>query len=155
MVYYVALFWLALPSLAVAAWYWGGAPERWAASLFVSAALLSRGHRMIVGPGWASLEAWLLGIDLLLLAGLIAVEMRWHRPWLIAVTAFQGLTLMSHLARALEAGFSNLGYALMEGASSYPALIALTIGVVQHRREIRAANPTSAGSRAGRPTPRR
>lgn len=152
MIYYVALFWLALPCLGLAAWLWGGPPERWVASLYAGAALLSRLHRMIVGPGWTAMEAWLLGIDLLLLAFLIAIELRWHRPWLIAAVAFQGLTSMSHLARVLDPTFSGLAYALMEGASSYPALVVLTVGIWQHRQATKRPAPrTSAGYSATPP----
>lgn len=120
--------------LALCAWRWGQWPERTAAASFAAAWLATLLVKPTTHMRFFYVEFGVLLVDgaLLIALGLLAV--RSGRGWLIWATAFQLLSTTAHLARAMDSSFSALGYLIMEGASSYPTLIALAVGLWQHRR---------------------
>lgn len=131
---YVYAFWVALPLLCLAALRWGGWAERITAFLFLAAAGGSILLKSSVTGGYRTIEIGVLAVDLALLAGLVWVMVSADRRWLIWVVALQAISTTGHLARLVTPDLSRMAYALMVGASSYPALILLGIGILLHRR---------------------
>ncbi|HWU95745.1 MAG TPA: hypothetical protein VN029_09100 [Sphingomonas sp.] len=138
---YVYGFWLLLPLLCLAALGWGGWPERIVAFLFLAAAAGSILLKSSVTGGYRTIEIGVLIVDLLLLAGLVWVMVQADRRWLIWVVALQAISTTGHLAKLVTPDLSRMAYALMVGASSYPALLLLCLGIVAHHRARRRGAP--------------
>jgi hypothetical protein len=131
---YVYLFWLALPLLCIGALRWGGWPEQIVSFLFLAAAAGSIVLKSSVTQGYRAVEIGVLAVDLILLAALVWVMAAADRRWLIWLVALQMIATTGHLARLVTPDLSRMAYALMVGASSYPALLLLGIGILSHRR---------------------
>jgi hypothetical protein len=131
---YVYTFWFALPLLVIAAMLWGGWAERTVAWLFVAALLGTQLLKSSVATSFLSLEAGVLLVDGALLVALGWIAIRTGKWWIICVTAFQLIAVLGHLGKLVNPGMSRMAYGLMESVSSYPALIALAIGIYLHRR---------------------
>jgi hypothetical protein len=134
---YVYSFWLLLPLLCLAALRWGGWPERIVAFLFLAAAAGSILLKSSVTGGYRTIEIGVLAVDLALLAGLVWVMVQADRRWLIWVVALQVISTTGHLARLVTPDLSRMAYSLMVGASSYPALLLLGLGIAGHWRATR------------------
>jgi hypothetical protein len=87
-----------------------------------------------VTQGYRAVEIGVLAVDLILLAALVWVMAAADRRWLIWLVALQMIATTGHLARLVTPDLSRMAYALMVGASSYPALLLLGIGILSHRR---------------------
>ncbi|MGN6619522.1 MAG: hypothetical protein ACTHKR_00460 [Sphingomonas sp.] len=129
---YVAGFWILLIALCGTALWLGGKPEKMVALAYLAAAAATLIVRSPAVHRYAGVEIGVLAVDVLLLGGLIWVSIEGDRWWTIFAAAFQAISTLAHLARIVDPTFSRLAYSLMEGASSYPALIALGIGTWRH-----------------------
>jgi hypothetical protein len=136
---YILGFYVVLTVTALCAARWGGWVERTAALLFIGAAVATRLLFLDFGRHFVGLETRVLLVDLALLATLCALTMRVGYGWLICAASAQAITTLAHFSKLLMLDLSRLGYALMEGASSWPTVIALAVGVWQHhhRRRVR------------------
>lgn len=130
MSYYVLLFWLLLPVVAVLAMVRGGRPERIGAVLYIGAAILTLVWRTQGHQRWVRIESGVLVIDALLLAAMLVLALRSDRWWPMIATAFLTLSMLAHLAKAMDPNFSRLAYALMAGASSYPVVVTLLVALI-------------------------
>jgi len=136
---YVYGFWVALPLTCIAAGLWGGWPERavsllYAVALVATALVLERYAKPFV-----SIQVGVLLVDALLVAALVLLAMRSHRGWLIWASSFQLIGTLGHLSKLVRPDMSRLAYGLMEGASGWPTLLALMIGIWGHWRRTRAS----------------
>lgn len=161
--WYVGLFWMLLAILTAMAWAWSDpVTPRWRAALQPEVAvaglywLAAAGSTLIpIGATlFARLEASILVIDVLLFAGLLVVALKFRKWWVTWAAALQLLASTAHVARLVTPSMWRLGYQVMEEASSYPALILLGIGIVQHRLQQRR-NRLSGSSGWGDRQPRR
>lgn len=133
---YVLLFWVLLPTVLLAAFRWGGSAERAGASLYVLAALITLAVRPAWNVRYQNVEIGVLAIDVSLLIGLATIVYRTERRWPIVATALQAVSVLAHVAKALNPAFWRLAYALMSGASSYPTLAVLAVGIWTHRQRM-------------------
>jgi hypothetical protein len=124
--------------VALLAWWRAQWPERAAATLFVAAWIGTQLFESEVHQRWFYLETGVLAVDVTLTIGLGYLAVRSGRGWLIFATAIQLLSTMAHLGRVIEPHFSALAYAIMEGASAWPTVIALAIGVWRNPRRSKA-----------------
>ena len=134
MSFYVALFWTLLILTCSAALRWGGRAERWAAALFLCAAVATAAARHPWASRYQSVETGVLAIDLALLAGLAVIAYRTKPLWPIIAASLQAITTLAHFAKAVNPDFWRMAYAIMVNVSSYPTLVLLAIGTWQHRR---------------------
>ena len=136
MSFYVLFFWFCLPAVVVAAMRWGGTPERSAALLYLLAAIFT----VAIRPAWPiryhDVELGVFAIDLGLLIGLAVIAYKAELWWPIFATALQGISVLAHLAKALNPSFWRLAYAMMAGASSYPTLVLLVVGIWTNQRRM-------------------
>lgn len=109
----------------------GGRPERWAALGVVLATLASPLVQYRADPNatqWA-----IMAVDTALLAQLAWLTWRWDKAWLIWASAFQLLTVVTHIGMALNVTLLGRAYI----ASSYllfaGLLLALLFGSLQGR----------------------
>ena len=71
----------------------GGAPERWAVALVLASFLLTPLAQGVVLGSW---RVGVAGVNLALFIALWMLAERWGRWWLIAVTGFQLIILLTH-----------------------------------------------------------
>ena len=140
MVLYVACFWLLLPLLVFFSYRWGGRPERQAAIAYLSAAVLTVLLRSAPEIKYAAVELKVVIVDVFLLGALITISLKSNRWWPLCSSALQAITVAAHLAKGLNPELWRLGYALMLGASSYPSLIVLMIGILANRARMKRSS---------------
>jgi hypothetical protein len=120
----------------IAAMVWGGRTERGVAVLFVAVWAASQALRAMADTRYLGFETGQLIIDMIMLIGLLIVTLRSGHWWLICATSFQAVGVLGHLAKLVNPVMSRMAYALMANISIYPAVIALAVGIWQHRRRV-------------------
>lgn len=138
---YVHAWQFILPALLIAAWRWGGGPEKTAATMYTTAAVASilvlpGGARPFVNVAWA-----MLVVDFALAGGLIWLALTADRFWPLPSAAFQALSCLGHIEKILEPTSLSLGYQLLAQASTYPTLLLLGLGIWRQRQRNRREAP--------------
>jgi len=129
-----------LPSLLIAAWRWGGRPEKTAATMYAIAAICS----VLIWPAWGSnpfarVEWAMLIIDCSLAAGIVWLALSADRYWPLPSASFQVLSCLGHLEKMMDPTGQRMGYQLMAESSIYPTLLLLGGGIWrQYRRSQRS-----------------
>ncbi|WP_156135421.1 hypothetical protein [Novosphingobium malaysiense] len=132
----IAFFLLLALAVPVAVWK-GGTPERFgAAAILFMWGLQSVGDR-ILPSGWTSVDtfSFLSDVTGFLAFGYLALEAR--RIWPLWATSLQILSLSAHFARWADITIHPMVYAVMRGAPTFGALIAILLGVLFHLRRLR------------------
>jgi len=80
---------------------------------------------------WAGPHYGILGIDLLVLAVLIAVALRSDRTWALFAAAFHLLTVLTHVATGLDTQVHALAYAVVLNLLGYLVYLALALGTAE------------------------
>lgn len=145
---YVYLFDALLVCAVLAAWQWGGRTERSVAGCYMAAAVLSVMLGSREAAGWSGFQSGLLLVDAALLCALGWFAVRTGKTWIVVSAALHLLSTLAHFASWAGAAFWKLGYALMEGASSYPSVILLGFAIWRHHIE-HARRTSSPGSSLG------
>ena len=125
----------------------GGKDGRWIAAMLVFAMLLSIPAGSLRGA-WHQLQLPVLGIDLLLLAGLLWVALRTRAYWPLWLTAFHLLSVTSHIATIAEPRIEPFVYFSVSTFWSLPGLLVMVAGIMRDRR-------TFGSAADGRPEPDR
>lgn len=144
---YTVGFWPALAAVAAYAWRCGGRPERAAAVMYVSATVMEIVARNLGAHPWARFDFAFVSIDMLLLAGLLILALRFGRTWSIFAVAIQLVSTLGHLMKLIYAGILPLTYAILTGSSGWLSLILLAIGTRSAQRAARWRNGSSAALR--------
>jgi hypothetical protein len=143
--------------LAMAAWRWGGAPERWLTTAFVATMVAPVYFMQVIYPeGDAEipfLSAFLL-VDLVAAIIFTAIALKANRNYPLWIAGFQLVALGTHLAKLVGDEISSLALTILITGPSYCQLLLLIAGFVRHvRRERRyghyrawrLAGPVSGG----------
>ncbi len=130
---YFLLFWSSLLIASLGAVRWGGWPEKAAAVMFLGSAIVTSLIRPSVPTMYRDVEVGVFLIDAFLLAGLVWITVRADRWWPICATALQGLTVLSHIGRAMNQALWPYGYQLMATWASWPMVTVLAVGVIRCR----------------------
>lgn len=136
-----------LPWLGVCAYaLWRGAqPERFVASLFLAAFVLSiMANRL--GRQWHGIEIGTLGVDVALLACLMVIAFRANRYWPIGIAAMQLLQVAGHLLKLADPRMLPLLYWISSVVWAYPMLVLLWLGTLRHRNRVIRSGPESSWS---------
>jgi hypothetical protein len=151
-------YWTLLPLLAVAAWVWGGRIERWASGIVLTGSLLTLAVRRSWPVRYQQVEIGLMLVDLAVLAVLAWLLLKDDRWWLRILIVVHTLASLAALAKAIDPRFQAGGYAVMTSSASWPILLCLTIGILQHHRRATALRtsrgsslPAAAWTRTARP----
>ena len=131
-----AYFLILILSIGMALWK-GGAPERIGAVVFVLMATVQAVVMQVLPSRFDRVDPDSLVTDLIgfLGFGYLAIEAR--RIWPIWATSLQVLSLSAHFARWADVAIPPLVYAIMRGAPTFGAAIAILLGTILHLRRLR------------------
>ncbi len=119
----------ALVLVVVAAIALGGRTEKAGAAVLGAGSLLgmtAQAAAKAFDPVWA-----LLGVDLLIFAGFVALTWRSAKRWPFVAVAFQGVGLAVHVIRLFTHGMNPWIYLTAVGATGYAVMATLAVGVWQ------------------------
>lgn len=121
--------------LTLAAFKRGGAPERYAASVFSGALAIGLLLKNVRGAAtFREFDQAQFLIEVVVLVILTVISLRANRWWPLWVSSFQLLIVATHLAKFVGAkGMAGI-YWLMTTAPTYCQYIALLLGLWQHER---------------------
>ncbi len=107
------------------AWRWGGRDEQFAAFGFAFATLASNlaNQNLYTSP-----EMGILGIDLMVLAGLVVLALKSDRFWPMYAAAFQFVGTVVHMASFTNQGDYAWAYAVGLIFWSYAVMLAMMAG---------------------------
>lgn len=110
----------------------GGAPEKIAAALLLSADVASV-FSGANASGYRSVEWGVFAVDCVLLAAMFALALHANRYWPLWITSLQFVTIWSHLAFATSSYRMPWAYAVASQIWSFPIVIILAWAVQRHR----------------------
>lgn len=146
----VIIFFALLATTAGLAFRFGGAPERWVAGMFVGAAAATLLLYETPATRFYTVEEGVALVDAALLAGLVTVMLKADRFWPIAAVATHGVTVLSHLVKAIDVSIIRRAYLISTAAPGYVALLILIAAVLRHRRRQLATGDDPDWNIAGR-----
>ena len=132
------LFRLLLVAVILFALLRGGRDERIVALLCLAGVI---GTELLLPPPdqrFAGMELGVMAVDLVLLAGFIAVALRSARFWPLWVAGLQLTAAMGHLLKGIDTDLLPHAYGAALTFWSYPILFILAVGTWRHYRRRRA-----------------
>lgn len=132
-------YWLQMAlfaALALAAWRWGGGPERALAAVLAGMALVDGANHQLFADA-QSIEFGHFAIDLAAALIATAIALFANRMYSLWFAAFQILSVMAHLAQGLAHGIAKLAYVMMYTGPSYFQIFLLAGGIWFHHRRVR------------------
>ena len=107
---------------------WGGRPERWVGAMLLAnlAAVVFQPH---LSPGNA-IHWWTMLLDVLVLGGMVAVQLRHDRAWLLTAIGFQSVSILAHVPRIMDPGIRRWAYVATTTYAGYAVILALMTGTI-------------------------
>ncbi|RYD27661.1 MAG: hypothetical protein EOP89_04265 [Lysobacteraceae bacterium] len=118
------------------AWLRGGRPEQIAATTLVVAAAATFAAYTPYPPRFFAVEYGVFGVDLLLLATLVAIALNANRYWPLGLAALHLAATIAHFGKMVDLAMGGWGYAFLLKLWAYPMLLTLVVGTIRHRRRI-------------------
>lgn len=137
------LFRLLLVAVILYALLRGGRDERIVALLCLAGVI---GTELMLPPPdqrFAGMEMGVMAVDLVLLAGFVAVALRSARFWPLWVAGLQLTAAMGHLLKGIDTGLLPHAYGAALTFWSYPILLILAVGTWRHYRRRHAKQPAT------------
>lgn len=133
----------ALLALVLAAWVWGGGPERCLAGVLVWFWASDQALHLVhaASAGAAGLEIGHVVIDLVGAIGATAVALFANRAYSLWFAALQLIALLAHLAHHAAPGVATLAYRLLSTGPSYFQMGLLAGGIWFHHRRVARFGP--------------
>jgi hypothetical protein len=136
------------------AFYWGGAPERIGAAIYLAGVLLTDVAASAAARRFSSVEVGILIVDVTMLVALLILALRAERFWPIWVTALQAIAAAGHAVKLVDPHVIRWAYAFVLAIWSYPMLLLLVLGTWNHQRRLaRTGVDRSWSSFSGRSAP--
>ncbi|MDJ0642103.1 MAG: hypothetical protein QNJ15_04745 [Erythrobacter sp.] len=122
-------------ALALAAWRWGGNPERIVAIVFV--VLFTLPNRMIplfTGSAFLFVEGGMFyaAVDVIAAIAFTAVALNANRNYTLWIAGFQLVAASAHGVRYVTDAVTDLAHAVMVIGPSYFQLMIMTVGLIRH-----------------------
>jgi hypothetical protein len=149
-----ALFSVLLFGSCAYAWLAGGRDARWIVALIIAAAVLSV-PASYLDYGWRRTQLPVLGVDILLLAGLVAMALRSRSYWPLWMTAFHLISVTTHAATIAQPQLKPLIYFALQSFWSLPLLLVMVAGIMLDRRAGVPLPPVRGASENGAPISRK
>lgn len=110
--------------------FWnGGVTEKQGAGIMIAGSVLTA----LVGTGWHGVNFGVLLVDLTVLVALVLLTLRTDKYWLLWMTAFHVIGVLTHIAKLIDPGIVPRAYSIGQGFWAYPMLVALILGVSEER----------------------
>lgn len=136
-----------LGGTGVYAWLRGGGPERAVAIILVADVLLDPLLHLFLAKRFSMVDPTHLMLGAFYLAAFVVIALRARRLWTLWLCAFHGLSVLSHVAKALDLGIHPVIYAGLQVIWSY-AILALLIFGIWNRQRLSETRP-APGSWSG------
>ena len=135
----ILLYNVLLTVVVVYAFVSGRRPERIGATVMLVGTILTR-FAWSAGPGrFAHVEIGVLAVDIGAFVAWALLAIRTNRNWTLWLAAFQLVALLGHLAKLIDPGMLQAGYAFLLMAWSYPMLLTILLGTRTQQKRRRAA----------------
>ncbi|SFG14396.1 hypothetical protein SAMN05518801_10871 [Novosphingobium sp. CF614] len=131
------VFFLVLTLSIVLSIWKGGAPERAGGFLIFGMCVWQVGAVRVLPSHFTSVDPISLSTDVTGTIGFGFLALQARRIWPIWATSLQILSLSAHFARWADIGIPPFVYAVMRGAPTFGAMIAMLAGTVLHLRRVR------------------
>jgi len=154
-VIHIVIFNVVQLAVAFYAFRRGGAPERWVGALMLLANIATAFRPYNAATSFGSLDAYLFGIDLLLLLAFAALALTADRFWPMWVAALQLDAVAIHMVRGIDPEMVPYVYAWLTGQIAYPMMAILAIGTTRHQRRLSASGSDPDWTRHERGTSER
>lgn len=150
----------AIACLALAAWRWGGGPERILAGILVWFHAADAVNHALASPaGGFAVDTGHFVIDAVAAVVALGVALQANRIYPLWFAAFQLIALFAQIARDLAPGVAKLAYQVLYTGPSYFQILLLAGGLWLHHRRVRRFGPyrswRSSSRRSPDPTPSR
>jgi hypothetical protein len=132
-------YWAALVATTGFVWRIGGRDERIGMLIAVVASIGSLLVELLPGFDWRFHRGGLFLVDLATLVAFFALTQRSSRFWPLWVTAFQLITVTTHMVVFLRPAAIVPAYAIAQGFWAYPILMCMIIGAIGHNRRRNAS----------------
>ncbi|WP_394731291.1 hypothetical protein [Altererythrobacter sp. GH1-8] len=116
----------------------GGTPERIGVGLLVGVTSLQAILYATVPPRFTELDLIAGLADLAFFLGFGWLAIKAKRAWPICASAFQIISLASHVAREIQIQIEPMAYSIMKSTPTGMAIILIGIGTVMHMRRLNA-----------------
>jgi len=126
-----------LLAVCIYAWLRGGTDERAVAATCLAGTLATL---LVISPlrqRYAGVEEGLLFVDLVVLAGFIAVALRSKRFWPLWVAGLQLTTSLGHILKGIDQDLMPRAYGAALQFWSYPILLIVAVGTYRSHRRLR------------------
>jgi len=130
-------------AICIAAFIWGGGPERAIAAVWiVFVEMANHGYDLFLRDGYhfTQIDGALASMDIVAGLLLIGIALNANRNYPLFIAAMQLLAISAHLARGLIEVISPIAYATMLVAPGWILLIILGIGLLRHRSRLKRHN---------------
>lgn len=129
--------------LLLAAWRWGGGPERILAGVLAWFGAGDALNHAVFGnwTDYATVDTGHVLIDAVALAVSIAVALFANRIYPLWFAALQLIAMLAHIARDLANTIASIAYLVMYIGPSYCQIIVLAVGIWSHRRRVKRRGP--------------
>jgi len=117
----------------------GRRPEKAGALIMLVGAVLTRLAWTAMSERFVHVETGALTVDVLAFAAFFTLAVRTDRNWTLWLAAFQLVATLGHLAKAIDPGMMQTGYAFLLAAWSYPMLLVIALGTRRQQKKRRAA----------------
>lgn len=130
--------------VCLAAFRWGGAPERLIALIWlVLFKLVGRAYEFLFVSSFqlTGIDPFLASVDLVAGGLFLFIALNANRNYPLWIAAMQLLAIVAHLARGLTEAIAPIAYAIMVIAPGWMQLLLLAVGLVRHVRRARIYGP--------------
>ena len=128
---------LLLVAVSAYAFLWGRSDEHMAAGICIIATIATRLVLSPVTSRYSGIEFGVFMVDLLTLAGFVAIALRTDRFWPLWVAGLQLTTLVAHMLKAIKIDLLPHAYAAAGRFWVYPIFLILVVGTWRsHQRRL-------------------
>lgn len=112
-------------------WLRGQQPERFGAAVLLVGSVTTVVAESLPGLRVGAAQLGILAVDLLVLAGFLALVLKTNRFWPLWVSGFHLVGVATHLATLCYPSILPQAYVLVQGLWAYPIMVAIVVGTLR------------------------